>query len=148
MYTTAEKVANAARNIEIKFGKAATMTPVQANDFINWAEGLINARLSATYYTPFRQVVRNGITKYPDPIEFLATKIAAGYMVESVYSRIEPQVSDAGKVHKDEALAELDELAGSLLVGSYVLDGQTRKARNFFVNPNAAPLQEPKRRGM
>lgn len=145
MYTTIDKIANAARNIEITTGRAATMTSDQAQDFLQWAESVINSRLSATYYTPLRQIVRNGVTKYPDPIEFLTTKIAAGYMVESVYSRIEPQVSDAGKAHKEEALTELDELAGSSLVGSYVLDGQIRKARNFFVNPNAAPLEQPRR---
>lgn len=146
MYSSAELVANAARTIEIKTGRAATMTPADANDFLRWADSIIDSRLSAVYFTPLRQVVRNGETKYPDPIEMIATNLAAGYMIESVFQRIEPVVSDAGKVHKDNALIELDDLAGKGLVGSYALAGQTRKARNSFVNPNAAPLDPPKDR--
>lgn len=143
MYTTALKIANAARNIEIRGGKAATMTEVNANDFLQWTDDLINAKLSAVYYTPLTQIVRSGVTQYPPPIEFIATNLAAGYMVEALYSRIEPSISDAGKVHKENALQELDELVKGDLVGSYTLDGQTRKARNPFANPNACPLPPP-----
>lgn len=144
IYTTTIKVANAARNILIGTGRAETMSAEKAEEFIVWAESEINHRLSPVVATPLNTITRNGVTKYPDPIEHIATQMAAGFMVESVYSRIEPQVSDAGKVHKDNALALLKDISDGVLQGSRRLDGQNHKARNSFVNPSAAPLEPPR----
>ncbi len=146
-YTTAELVANAARNLEIKNGRSATLTPAQSNDFIRWADSVINSRLNALYFTPLIQIIRGDETKYPDPIEFIATNLAAGYAVEAIFARLDPNTSESGKSHKENALAELEEIANGVLVGSRRLDGQTRKSRNPFANPNAAPLESPNRQG-
>jgi hypothetical protein len=146
VYTTTTKVANIARNIEINTGRASTLTPTQATDFLDWADDVINSRLSALYYTPLRQITRTGVTRYPAPIEHIASNLAAGYMVESIYSRIDPQVSDAGKAHKENALMELDEICNGILTGSRRIEGQTTKARNSFANPNVIPLEPPKER--
>jgi len=142
-YTNADKVANAARNIEIRQGLTATMNPSDATQFIEEADEVINSTLHACFYTPLRQITRNSETKYPDPIPFIATRIASALMVISVYSRIEPRVSDAAEAHLANAMKELHGLAHGVLVGSRRLDGQTLKARNFFVNPQVAPLEPP-----
>jgi hypothetical protein len=145
-YTDASKVANAARNIEIKQGLTATMTPTDATQFIEEADQVINSKLSACFYTPLRQITRDTVVKFPDPIPYIATRVAAALMVRSVYSRIEPRVSENADAHLKDALMELDELANGALVGSRRLDGQTLKARNFFVNPQVAPLEPPQQR--
>ena len=144
LYTNTEKVANAARNIAIGTGRAQTLSSNDAESFIVWAESEMNSRMSAVVITPLNTITRSGVTKYPDPIEHIATQLAAGYMVESVFSRIEPQMSESGKVHKENALTLLNEICNGVLQGSRRLDGQRHKARNFFVNPNAAPLEPPR----
>lgn len=146
LYTTVDKVANAARNIEIQFGRTATVTPDKCNDFLDWADDILNSRLSALYVVPLQHITRNGKTFYPFPIEHIATHICAGLLVESIFSRIEPVLSDAGKLHREQALSELDEICNGTLVGSRRLEGQKLKARNSFVNPAVAPLEPPKER--
>lgn len=142
-YTTEAKATNAARNIEVANGKAGTMKSDQMNQFILEADEIINSRLGALFYTPLRQITRNSETKYPDPIPFIATRLAAALAVRAIYSRIEPRVSDSADAHFKDAMGELDELAAGLAGGRH-LDGQTRKARNFFVNPDIAPKEPPK----
>ena len=143
-YTSVARTKIAAKNIEIHNGKTATMTDQDAQIFLDWADDVINSKLSVVCTTPLRQITRNSVTRYPAPIEYIATELAAGWMVESVYARIEPQVSDSGKAHKDNALAQLDELCNGLLLGSRRLEGQDLKTRNSFVNPYVAPLEPPK----
>lgn len=143
-YTTIPKIRMVAKNLEIGSGKAVTLTDTEAQAYIDWADDVINSKLSVTYYTPLRQITRGSDTYYPNPIEWIATNLAAGWMVEAVYARIESQISDAGKVHKDNALMELNEFCNGVLTGSRRLEGQTLKARNNFANPYVAPLEPPK----
>ena len=147
MYTTTALVANAARNIEIASGKTATMREDQANQFITEVEAIINSRLSAFYYTPLREIVRAGATKYPDPIQFIATRLAAALMVRSIYSRIDPVASENADKHYQDAEKELNDVCNGILAGSRRLEGQTQRSRNSFVNPYVAPLDLPKREG-
>lgn len=142
-YTDETKVTNAARNIEVSSGKAATMHSDQMAIFIAEADQIIDSRLGVLFYTPLRQITRDSVTKYPDPITYIATRLAASLAVTAVYSRVESRVSDNAKAHYEDAMKELDELCAGLAGGRH-LDGQTRKARNFFVNPDIAPKEPPK----
>jgi hypothetical protein len=144
LYTDTAKVANAARNIAIGTGKAETLSSTKAEEFIVWAESEINSKLSPVVFTPLNLITRSGVQKYPDPIEHIATQLAAGFMVESVFARIEPQASESGKVHKENAQTLLKEICDGILQGSRRLDGQRHKARNFFANPQVAPLEPPR----
>lgn len=141
-YTDTTKVANAARNIAINTGRAQTISAEQAEQFIGWAEDEIDHRLSPVVYTPLILIARQG--KYPHPIEHVATQLASGYLVESVFSRIDPQLSESGKSHKDNAMIILKDICDGVLQGSRRLEGQRHKARNFFVNPTVAPLEPPR----
>lgn len=146
-YSTEILVTNAARNIEVSSGIAATMRSDQLGQFIAEADQIIDSRLSALFYTPLRQIVRSGVTKYPDPIPYIASRLAAGLAVRAVYSRIDPKVSENAEAHIKDAMKELDDLASGLAGGRF-LDGQTRKARNAFVNPNIAPKDPPNKSGV
>ena len=143
-YTNQANILAAAKNIDPSGTRTSTMQPSEFVFFIAWADNIINSKLSPVCVTPLRQIVRNGVTGFPEPIEFIATQLAAGYMVESIYSRVEPEISESGKTHKDNAMKHLEDLAGGALVGSIRLDGQSLKARNSFVNPNVVPLDPPK----
>lgn len=146
LYTTQLLVQSMAKNISMNGGKTATVTPDDVTAYLNWADDYINAKLHSVYYVPLTTITRNGITNYPPPIQFIATNLAAGWLVESIYQRIEPEISDAGKVHKENAMREIDELYQGALIGSNILQGQVRKARNSFIDPNVAPLEPPNKR--
>jgi hypothetical protein len=142
-YTTVEKATEYARNLEVSYGKASVMSPTQLETYIADADTIINAHLSHAYFTPLKVIVREGVTKYPDPIPFIATKIAAAMAVRSVYSRIDAQVSQNADAHLNDAIRELSRFSDGQFQGSNRLDGQTLKARNFFINPYVAPLDPP-----
>lgn len=143
-YTNKANLLAAAHNIDPTGTKTSAMTDQEINFFLSWADSIINSKLSPVAFVPLRQIIRNGITNFPDPIEFIATNLAAGYCVESLYSRIEPETSESGKVHKENALKYLDDLCNGVMIGSIRLDGQELKARNSFANPFVAPLEQPK----
>lgn len=143
-YTTIDKVLAASKNIDPTGKKTSTFTSAEYAYFLNWADSIINSKLSPVCFVPLIQIQRNGVTSYPDPIEMIATNITAGLIVESAYARIEPQISDAGKTHKENAIRELEEICNGVLVGSRRLEGQVLRARNSFVNPYIAPLEPPK----
>jgi hypothetical protein len=147
-YTTADKVAEYARNLEVKYGKSATITPNQVEIYITDADTVLNARLCHAYYTPLQQIVRGGVTKYPDPVPFIATKVAAAMAIRSIYSRIDAQTSASADQHLTDAMKELNRFTDGTFQGSNKLDGQIPKARNFFVNPYVAPLDPPKSIGL
>lgn len=140
-YTTKEDIQAAAKNIDMGGGKTATLSDAEINRFIDKTQSVINGRLSAIYYVPLTAFPDS---TYPDPISYIATHHAAGAMVESVYSRIEPAISDAGKAHKDAALMELAALIQGTLNGSQRLAGQQLKSRNTFANPHIVPLEPPR----
>lgn len=142
-YTNKANILAAAKNIDQTGTKTSLMSDAQVNFFLSWADSIINSKLSPVCVTPLRQITRNGVTGFPDPIEFIATQLAAGYMVESIYSRVEPETSESGKTHKDNALKYIEDLAGGMLIGSIRLDGQTLKTRNSFANPSVVPLDPP-----
>ncbi len=144
-YTTTANVQAMAKNLELSGDtiKTSMFTNIDINSFLAFADSVIDSNLSAVYFTPLQQITRGGGLKYPDPIPFIATCLAAGWMVESVYSRIDPQISDAGKVHKEKAIQELE----AFVLRSRRLDGQIHRNQNSFINPQIAPLNvpEPKR---
>jgi len=140
-YATTDDVAQIARNLEVSYGKAATMTPSNVGQFLGFAQQIVNARLSHAYYTPLRKLTRTDGTYYPDPIPYITAKLAAALAVRSVYSRIEPALSQAADSHYNEAIQDLNRFTEGVLRGANSLDGQTPKARNFFVNPYIAPLE-------
>lgn len=142
-YTTVTLVANAARNIAIASGKTATMQESDANQFIDEAESIMDSKLSALMYTPLHQITRSNVTAYPNPIQFIATRIAAALMVRSVFSRIEPQVSENANAHLKDAMDELNEICDGIYVGSRRIEGQVLKARSNFMDPYSAPLEPP-----
>lgn len=144
-YTTINKVQAAAKNIDPAGTKTSTFTADEYTSFISWGDMVVNGKLSAVYYTPLQTINRAGNSGiYPDPIEWIATNLVAGWIVESAYSRIDPNISDAGKVHKENALRELDEICNGVLGGSRRLEGQVLRARNSFANPWVIPLEPPK----
>lgn len=144
-YTTVSKVAEYARNLEVKYGQMATITPADVQIYVDDADTYIDARLNHAYYTPLQQIVRNGVTKFPDPIPLIATKVAAAMAVRSIYSRIDPQVSTSAEQHLNDALRELNRFTEGTYQGTNRLDGQILKARNSFINPQVAPLDPPQK---
>jgi hypothetical protein len=142
-YTTVAKVAENARNLEVKFGQLSTITEVDVQIYVDDANTVVDGRLSHAYYTPLTQITRGGVTKYPDPIPIIATKIAAAMAVRSIYSRIDPQTSASAEQHFNDALRELNRYTEGTFQGNNRLDGQTLKARNSFINPYVAPLDPP-----
>lgn len=143
-YTDSATVANVARNIAISSNQTATMTDSEATQFITEAGQIIDSKLSALYFTPLQQITRGTTVKYPDPIPYIATRIAAAMMVRAVYSRIDPQVSENADAHLKDALRELDDLVGGQIMPTRRLDGQIFKSKNSFLNPHAAPLEPQK----
>ena len=142
-YCTVAEVANAARNIEINGGLTGTMTEGDAGQFIAEAGSLIDSALSPIIYTPVKQITRDSVTSYPNPIPFIARRLAAALMVRSVYSRIDSQMSQVADAHYSDAYRELMSLVDDLR-GGRMLDGQQYKARNFFAHPTASPLVPPR----
>ena len=135
-YTTVEKVRIAAKNLEIHGGKLSTMLESEFNQILDEADQIINSVLSSVYYVPLRQITRNSTTKYPDPIPYIATRIAAALGVRSAYARIDPQVSENADAHFKDALRELNDIVAY----GRRLEGQDLKYPNSFVNPYSAPL--------
>jgi len=144
-YTTVAKVAEYARNLEVKYGQMSTITPADVQIYVDDADTYLDARLNHAYYTPLQQITRGGVTKYPDPIPLIATKVAAAMAVRSIYSRIDPQVSTSAEQHLNDALRELNRFTEGTYQGTNRLDGQVLKARNFFINPQVAPLDPPQK---
>jgi hypothetical protein len=144
-YTTVAKVAEYARNLEVKYGQMSTITADDVQIYVNDADTYLDARLNHAYYTPLQQITRGGVTKYPDPIPLIATKVAAAMAVRSIYSRIDPQVSTSAEQHLNDALRELNRFTEGTYQGTNRLDGQVLKARNFFINPQVAPLDPPQK---
>lgn len=139
-YTTLNKLKNYARSIEIQDGAlTATLNSSDANDFLSDADTIIDSKLSTVYFTPLRQITRGGVTYYPNPIPVIATKIAAYLAIRSVHSRIEPRKSEAAESNYNDAINELDRLADGEYVGTRRLEGQTMRAKNYFINPYIAP---------
>ena len=145
-YTDVDKVAEYARNLDVRNGELAAITPAQLQVYVDDADTIVNARLVHAYYVPLKQITRSGVTKYPDPIPLIATKIAAANACRSVFSRIDPQASAVAEQHLTDAMRELDKFTNGTFQGSNRLEGQIMKARNFFVNPYVAPLDPPQRR--
>lgn len=146
-YTTVDKVAEYARNLEVKYGQNSTITPQDVQIYVDDADTVVNGRLSHAYYVPLQQVTRNNITKYPDPIPFIATKVAAAMAVRAIYSRIDPQTSASAEQHLNDSLRELNRYTEGTFQGNNRLEGQTLKARNSFINPYIAPLDPPNKQG-
>ena len=143
-YTVSATVANAARNISISSGTNATLTDSQATQFITEADQIINSKLGTVYFTPLTKITRSNVSKYPDPIPYIATRIAASLMVRAIFSRIDPQVSESAEAHLKDALRELDDLYMGVNMPSRRLEGQLLKSKNNFLNPYSGPLEQPK----
>lgn len=143
-YTTQAKVKISAHNIGDTEGRVAALTGSELDQFIAEADEVINSKLSALFFTPLQTITRDNVTKYPDPVPYIATRIAAALAVITIYSRIDPQQSENARTHFENALRELDDMYQGAVMGSRRLDGQKLKAKTPFLNPYAAPLEPPK----
>lgn len=141
---TADAVARVARNIVIGGGgRAENITGGNANDFIHDVDEEINAILSSVYMTPLVEITRDGDTFFPQPIPNIARRLAAAYMVQTVYSEIDQNVTAYAEKFGQQALQELNSLSAGVLRGDQNLEGQRKKARNSFANPNVVPRETP-----
>jgi len=102
----------------------------------------IDSFLSNIYYTPLKQIVRSGVTKYPDPIPEIARRMVCADLILNTLVDIDTSVVGTAQGVIADARRELFEL-GSKLVGSTRLEGQREKTRNHFVPPGIAPASDP-----
>jgi len=139
---TPAAVQRVARNIVISSGgRTQNLSDEGAEDFIHDVDETINSKLSSVYVTPLRKIARDGEQFYPHPIPNLARRMAAAYMVQSIYSEIDQNVTAAAEKFGAQAVAELEALAFGIVRGSRRLQGQFDMAKNNFANPRVLPRE-------
>jgi hypothetical protein len=102
----------------------------------------IDASLSNLYYTPLQQITRSGVTKFPDPIVYIAKRLVAADLILNSQVNVDTNVATTAQTIAAKVEKELFEL-GSKTVGSKKLDGQRVKTRIRFAPPNIFPSAEP-----
>lgn len=135
-------VQRVARNLTL--GGGGRLENVSAGDalkFLHDADEVVNNALGSVYITPLRQITRDGEAFYPHPIPNLARRLAASYLVSSVYSEIDQNTSAAAEKFGQQATADLEDLSYGILRGDSHLEGQIPLARNNFANPRVVPRE-------
>jgi len=139
---TPDEVQRVAKNIVIGGGgRLENLNGVDASKFLHDADEEINGRLNMVFRTPLVQITRDSETFYPHPIPNLARRIAAAFMVQSVYSEVDQNVSAYAEKFGAQAIAELEELSYGNLRGGMHLEGQKLRAKNNFANPRVVPRE-------
>lgn len=140
---TIEDVQAVLRNVRVGENRISDISQIDVEKFQKEADAIINSILLPLFRTPLFKITRNGETTYPHPIPYIATRIVASLIQQSVYSEIEPNTSENTTDMGDKAIRELKDFVAGILKGSRGLEGQRLKARNRFVNPRAAPNEAP-----
>jgi len=139
--TTAD-VQRVARNIVIGGGgRMENINGVDATEFIHDADEVINSALSSVYVTPLSKITRDSDTFFPHPIPNIARRIAAAYMVQTVYSEVEVNVSQYAEKFGQQAIQDLESFSFGILRGDNHLEGQELLTKCNFVNPRVAPRE-------
>ena len=104
----------------------------------------IDSTLSNLYYTPLSLITRNSVSKYPDPIPYMARRlVAADLIINSLVDVNANVVQTAQNVATSERQTLFEMGAGN--VGSQRLAGQVCKSRNHFqpsgIVPSIPPVQ-------
>jgi hypothetical protein len=140
---TVQDVQTVLRNVRVGGNRIDDISPADVEKFQKLADSIINGSLSPLFRVPLFKILRDGVREYPQPIQYIAQRIVASLVQESVYSEIEPNKNEVTASMGSEARGELNDLVRGILKGSRVLEGQKIKARNRFVNPRAAPHETP-----
>lgn len=131
------------RQVSIGTGRADEITAGVVEEFQLEVDSLMNSRLSPLFTCPLIQITRDSVTKFPDPIPSIAARWVAAEIVLRAYTEVSPQESDAAKVWRERALAELDEFCDGAQTGTRDLEGQIRRSRNHFAPPTIVPKTVP-----
>lgn len=131
------------RQVSIGTGRADEITAGVVEEFQLEVDSLMNSRLSPLFTCPLIQITRDSVTKFPDPIPSIAARWVAAEIVLRAYTEVSPQESDAAKVWRERALAELDEFCDGAQTGTRDLEGQIRRSRNHFAPPTIVPKTIP-----
>ena len=139
---TLNDVQRVAKNLTLGGGgRLENVQSSQVLDFIHDADSTINSILSSCYQTPLVQITRDGETFFPHPISNIARRIAASYLVQSVYSEVDQNVSANAEKYGAQAIQELESLVYGVCKGDRSLPGQRAKSRVNFANPNSLPRE-------
>lgn len=131
------------RTVGVGTGREDLLDPDDLEGYQKRADTIINSRLSGSYHTPLREVTVDSITKYPDPIPYLAQIFVTLIIYRSVFTEIEPNMSQAVDALQAEVDAQIAGLIDGAAIGSNILRGQRLTARNHFQNPRVAPRENP-----
>lgn len=129
------------RAVNIGSDRLSAITDDDLAYYQEQADAIINMRLSGNYYTPLRQIVEAGVTKFPDPVKLLAIMLTTKLVYEAVMSEIEPNMTSIVKDWTNETENIFNTLINGAAVGSSPLRGQRLVARNRFQNPRIAPRE-------
>lgn len=129
--------------VQIGTGKADALSTPDLEGFQKDADSVIDGHLSPTFFTPLVKITRAGVSFFPHPIPYIASRLVAGMIIKAVYSQIEPNTTEIDEDYTGTAMRELRELHAGVLKGTRHLEGQRLRARNRFVNPAIAPLEQP-----
>jgi hypothetical protein len=140
---TIEDVKTVLRNVRVGGNRIDDISIPDVEKYQKLADSIINGVLSPLFRVPLFKITRDGVREYPSPIPYIAQRIVASLIQESVYSEIEPNKNEVTSSMGSEARGELNDLVQGVLKGSKELEGQKSKARNRFVNPRAAPYETP-----
>ena len=121
-----------------------SITETDVAEYQKRADTVINSRLSGSYYLPLRQLVEDSVTKFPDPIPYVAQLLTACLIYRAFYTEMEPNMSTSIEAYQKQVDAELAGIVTGAGVGANILRGQRLMARNHFQNPRIAPAENPK----
>ena len=141
-------------SVDIGVSKEDAIAPATMHHWQRITDGIINSKLSAVYQTPLIRITRenqnldingNPVSFYPYPIQKIAISIVCYYIVINEFQDVDPNVNEAAQTWEIEAMNELEQLAGyDGQVGMMALEGQQRRARTPFANPNVMPRPLPR----
>ena len=124
-------------------GEADLLTEGICNKHQKGVDDRINSVLSTTVAVPIIKITRAEVTKYPDPIPFIAIRMVIASLIATYFKDVQPNDSARAKSLGEEAIFDLNDLINGLGAGSRRLEGQKLIAKNRFIPSHIAPVPIP-----
>lgn len=124
-----------ARQIGFGGAKADAISFENLEKYQKDVDNILNSRLRCYYRTPLRRVGAPP-NPWPGAIQLIAQRMVLRYLINDVFSDVEPNTS--ANADKQEALARED--LDLILTRQHLLEGQPLRSKNWGSNPYTEPL--------